>query len=432
MTYEEALSFIHGATRTGARDGFGRITRALEIIGNPQKRLKFVHVAGTNGKGSTATMTANVLTAAGFKTGLFISPYVVDFRERIQLDGQFIPKADLAAVVDELMPVFEQVKREVAECTEFETVTVIALYWYAKMGCDFVVLEAGIGGLHDKTNVIDPPMVSVITSISFDHMKILGNTLAEIAGQKSGIIKSGSSVALYCDLPKEALDVLLERCREVGTMPNIPDLEKLEILSIGAEGSDIRYKGLEYHIPLIGRHQIYNTLTVIAVCEELIRQGVHIDYRNVYNGISGTHFVGRCEILLKKPLFIIDGAHNIDGARSICRVMDEVMAGRKITAIMGMLEDKAYHEAIEMVSSRAARFIAVTPDSYRCLPAEKAAEVAKSFCDNITVIPKPAEAALYALETASEDEVIIACGSLYMIGEIKECLLSSATKAAKK
>lgn len=432
MTYEEALSFIHGATRTGARDGFGRITRALEIVGNPQKRLRFVHVAGTNGKGSTATMTANVLTSAGFKTGLFISPYVVDFRERIQLNGQLIAKDELTLAVSELMPAFEQVKREIAECTEFETVTVIALYWYAKMGCDFVVLEAGIGGLHDKTNVIDPPMVSVITSISFDHMKILGNTLAEIAGQKSGIIKKGSAAALYCDLPKEALDVLLERCSEVGITPNIPDLEKLEVLSIGAEGSDIRYRGLEYHIPLIGRHQIYNSLTVIAACEELIRQGVHIDYRNIYDGIAGTHFVGRCEILLKKPLFIIDGAHNIDGARSICRVMDEVMAGRKITVIMGMLEDKAYHESIEMVASRAWRFIAVTPDSYRSLPAERAAEVAKSFCSNITVISKPSEAALYALDTACEDEVIIACGSLYMIGEIKECLLSSATKAAKK
>ena len=424
MTYDEALAFIHGATRVGARDGFARMERILEIIGNPHHQLKFVHVAGTNGKGSTATMTANILTRAGYKTGLFVSPYVVDFRERIQLCGQLIPRDELARVVTELQPAFAQVKAEIAECTEFETVTIIALYWYAQQGCDYVVLEAGIGGLTDKTNVIPAPVAAVLTSISFDHVQILGSTLEAIASNKAGIIKPGSRAALYCDLPEEAKAAVLAHCERVGVVPNIPDLSKLEIGAITGTGSDFTYKGKPYHVPLIGRHQIYNALTVLAVCEELEKAGAELPYEVVRDAIRDTRFVGRCEVLREEPLCIIDGAHNIDGAQALCRVLDEVMAGRRITIVMGMLEDKDYRESITMLASRAARFIAVTPDSYRSLPAEKTAEIAGGVCGDITVIGKPAEGSLHALRTAEKDEVIIACGSLYMIGEVKEALLA--------
>lgn len=424
MTYEAALGFIHGATRVGARDGFARMERMLEILGNPHHKLKFIHVAGTNGKGSTATMTANILTRAGYRTGLFISPYVVDFRERIQLDGRLIPKEELAAAVEALQPAFAQVKAEIAECTEFETVTLIALWWYARQGCDYVVLEAGIGGRSDKTNVIPAPAVAVLTSISFDHTHILGNTLAAIADNKSGIIKPGCRAAVYCDLPAEALEVVQKRCAEVGVTPNIPNMGRLEILHLGAEGSDIRYKGQAYHVPLIGRHQIFNTLTVLAVCEELRAQGAVLPYETVRDAIADTRFVGRCERLRTDPLCIIDGAHNIDGARALGRVIDEVMADRRVTLVMGMLADKDYRESITLLAGRADRFIAVTPDSYRSLPAAEAAEVAKMVCGDVAVVEKPAEGALYALRTAAPDEVIIACGSLYMIGEVKQALLA--------
>ncbi|MBQ2691625.1 MAG: bifunctional folylpolyglutamate synthase/dihydrofolate synthase [Clostridia bacterium] len=423
MTYDEALNWIHGATRIGARDGFARIERVLELAGDPHKRLKFVHVAGTNGKGSTATMTANILTRAGYKTGLFISPYVVDFRERIQLCGQLIPRDELASAVETLKPVFEQVKAEIAECTEFEVVTVIGLWWFAKMGCDFVVLECGIGGLNDKTNVIPSPEVAAIASISFDHVAILGSTLREIASQKAGIIKPGCSAALYCDLTDEALAAIMERCSEAGVVPNIPDKNAPTDVSISGEGCDFTYKGRRWHVPLIGRHQIYNALTVIAVCEELRKRGFAISDDDIAEGIAGTSFVGRCEILRREPLCIIDGAHNIDGAQSLCGVIDEVMKGRHVTVVMGMLEDKDYRESITMIASRAAKFIAVTPDSYRSLPAEKTAEIARAVCSDVIVSDKPADGAALALETAGKDDVIIACGSLYMIGEVKERIL---------
>ncbi len=428
MKYEDALSYIHGATRSGGHTGSARVLRALELLGQPQKKLRFVHVAGTNGKGSTSTMTASVLHAAGFKTGLFISPYVIDFRERIQLDGEMIPKQELADAVETLIPVFEQVKSEISECTEFELDVVIAFYWFARVGCDFVVLECGIGGLNDKTNVIDPPEVAVICTIAFDHTASLGNTLASIAAHKGGIIKPGSSVVLYCDQPEEARAVLLGCCEKCGITPNIPDVSALEVHSVTAAGSDFAYKGLEYHVPLVGRHQVNNALTVIAVCEELRARGFDVPYEAVRGGIAATRFVGRCEILREEPLCIIDGAHNPDGAASLCCVIDEVMAGRRITAVMGMLEDKDYRDVIAMVARKVSRFIAVTPDSYRSLAAEKAAAVAAPYCGDVTVIADPSEAVRFALATAQKDEVVLACGSLYLIGQIKETVLADLDK----
>ncbi len=420
MTYEKALEFIHGATRAGARDGLGRMRRVLEIIGSPQKRLKFVHVAGTNGKGSTCTMTAAILTAAGYKTGLFISPYVVDFRERIQINGEMIGKQQLADAVEQLLPAFEQVKRELSECTEFETVTAIALYLYDKLGCDIVVLEVGIGGKDDKTNVIDPPEVAAICSIAFDHTHILGGTLAEIAAHKCGIIKPGCAAAAYPLMAAEGLEVFKNTCAENGVTPNIPDLSLLEILSCEESGSLIKYRGQEYKIPLVGRHQIYNTLTVLAICEELEKRGWRLPYDTVRRAIECVSFVGRFEVVHRDPLCIIDGGHNIEGASSVCDSIDRFFSHRPVTIVMGMLEDKDYEECITMVAKRASRFIAVTPDSYRALVADKAAAIASRYCGNVTCARSAAEGVETAIAEAGEDGVVIACGSLYMIGEIKK------------
>ncbi|MBE6994793.1 MAG: bifunctional folylpolyglutamate synthase/dihydrofolate synthase [Ruminococcaceae bacterium] len=428
MKYEDALSYIHNATRQGGHQGFGRVRRALELLGEPQKKLRFVHVAGTNGKGSTCTMTARVLQQAGYRTGLFISPYVIDFRERIQLNGEMIPRQELADAVEALIPVFDRVKREISECTEFELDVVLALYWFAKVGCDIVVLECGIGGREDKTNIIDPPEVAAVCTIAFDHMGSLGNTLASIAGHKGGIIKPGSSVVLYWDQPEEARAVLLDCCEKAGVTPNIPDPALLTVGETTIEGTDFTYKGRPYHVPLVGRHQVNNAMTVIAICEELSKRGFCVPYEAVRDGMNLTRFVGRCEVLRHDPLCIIDGAHNPDGAASLCRVIDEVLTGRRITAVMGMLEDKDYPDVIAMVARKVSRFIAVTPDSYRSLDAEKAAAVAAPHCADVTVIADPTDAIRHAIDTAAPDEVIIACGSLYLIGQIKETVLGDTKR----
>ena len=424
MTYQEAMDFINHIPHIGKRNGVNRVRPLLEKLGNPQQHLRFVHVAGTNGKGSTVAMTASVLHEAGLRVGMFISPYVEDFRERIQLDGQWISKEDLAEEVSILAPLFRQLQQENRAVTEFEFDTAMALHYFARKKCDMVVLEVGMGGKLDATNCIDAPDVSAIASVSFDHTQYLGNTLAEIAGEKAGIIKMGSRVAVYPKEPEEAMEVIGKVCRQHSIRPNVPDLSQLEILSCGGEGSQIRYKGKDLHIPLLGEHQIYNALTVCAIFEELNAGGWDFDWETVQKGIEKARFGGRQEVICHGPLCLVDGAHNPDGVDSLCRTIDRFFAGKQITVVMGMLEDKDYAYGLSQLAQRASRFIAATPqDTPRALPAEKAAEIARKYCEKVEAVDDPAQAAFLAKSQAGAEDVVIACGSLYMIGYAKQGFL---------
>lgn len=424
MTYQEAMDFINHIPHIGKRNGVNRVRPLLEKLGNPQQHLRFVHVAGTNGKGSTVAMTASVLRQAGLRVGMFISPYVEDFRERIQLDGQWISKEDLAEEVSTLAPLFRQLQQEDRAVTEFEFDTAMALHYFARKKCDMVVLEVGMGGKLDATNCIDAPDVSAIASISFDHTQYLGNTLAEIAGEKAGIIKMGSRVAIYPKEPEEAMEVIRKVCRQNSIQPNVPDLSRLEILSCGGEGSVIRYKGKQLHIPLLGEHQIYNALTVCAIFEELNAGGWDFDWETIQKGIGQARFEGRQEVICREPLCLVDGAHNPDGVDSLCRTIDRFFAGKQVTVVMGMLEDKDYAYSLSQLAQRASRFIAATPqDTPRALPAGKAAEIAKSYCQRVEAVDDPAQAAFLAKSQAGAEDVVIACGSLYMIGYAKQGFL---------
>lgn len=424
MTYQEAMDFINHIPHIGKRNGVNRVRPLLEKLGNPQQHLRFVHVAGTNGKGSTVAMTASVLHEAGLRVGMFISPYVEDFRERVQLDGQWISKEDLAEEVSILAPLFRQLQQENRAVTEFEFDTAMALHYFARKKCDMVVLEVGMGGKLDATNCIDAPDVSAIASVSFDHTQYLGNTLAEIAGEKAGIIKQGSRVAVYPKEPEEAMEVIRKVCQENGIRPNVPDLSQLEILSCGGEGSQIRYKGKDLHIPLLGEHQIYNALTVCAIFEELNAGGWDFDWETVQKGIEKARFGGRQEVICRGPLCLVDGAHNPDGVDSLCRTIDCFFAGKQVTVVMGMLEDKDYAYGLSQLAQRASRFIAATPqDTPRALPAEKAAEIARKYCEKVEAVDDPAQAAFLAKSQAGAEDVVIACGSLYMIGYAKQGFL---------
>ena len=250
ITYEQAMDFINTIPYIGQRDGVNRVRPLLHLLGDPQQKLKTVHIAGTNGKGSTAAMTASVLRDAGLKTGLFISPYVEDFRERIQLDGRWISKEELAAEADILIPLFRQLQAQGQAVTEFEFDTAMALHYFVEQGCDAAVLEAGMGGRLDATNAIPAPAVCALTSISYDHTKYLGDTLDQIAAAKCGILKQGARAAVYPKQAPEAMETILAACREKGIAPNIPDLSKLEILSCNELGAEIRYQGRPLTIPL--------------------------------------------------------------------------------------------------------------------------------------------------------------------------------------
>ena len=267
-----------------------------------------------------------------------------------------------------------------------------------------------------------------IASISFDHTQYLGDTLAQIAREKSGIIKLGSRVAIYPKEPPEALAVLQEACQALLIQPNIPDLGQLEVLECGEEGSRIRYKGRELHIPLLGEHQIYNALTVCAIFEELDAAGWSFPWQTVAQGIAKASFNGRMEVVHRQPLCLVDGAHNPDGVDSLCHTLDTLYRGRDVTVVMGMLADKDYAYGIRQVASRASRFIATTPvGTPRALPAEQAAQAARPYCAQVEVIEAPSQAAQRALELALEHQgMAIACGSLYMIGEAKQGFCSAA------
>lgn len=420
MTYEQAMNYINAIPHIGKRDGVNRVRPLLRALGDPQKNLRFVHVAGTNGKGSTVAMTASVLRRAGLRTGMFVSPYVEDYRERIQLDGKWIPQEDLAEEVTRLAPLCEQLRQEGHPVTEFEFDTALALDYFACKQCDMVALEVGMGGRLDATNAIEAPDVCAITSISFDHTQYLGNTLAEIAGAKCGIIKTGSRVAVYPRQPAEALEVIENACRLLLITPNVPELGQLEVLSCDGEGSRVRYKGRALHVPLLGRHQIYNALTVCAIFEELNAAGWSFPWETVRAGIESASFNGRMEAVHQAPLCLVDGAHNPDGVDSLCHTIDTLYQGRPLTVVMGMLSDKDYEYGIRQLAQRAEHFIATTPvGTPRALPAQEAAAIAREHCADVRAIDSPHEAAARAKEEAGADEVVIACGSLYMIGDAK-------------
>lgn len=425
-TYQQAMDFINSIPHIGQRNGVNRVRPLLHLLGDPQNQLKTVHIAGTNGKGSTAAMTAAVLRNAGLKTGLFISPYVEDFRERIQLDGHWISKEELAAEADILIPLFRQLQAQGQAVTEFEFDTALALHYFAKKGCDAAVLEAGMGGRLDATNAIPAPVVCALTSISYDHTKYLGDTLDQIAAAKCGIFKEGSRAAIYPKQAPEAMETILAACRQKGIRPNIPDLSQLEVISCNEEGSRIRYQGRPLTIPLLGEHQIYNALTVCAICQELEQAGWPVSWQNVSQGIGQASFGGRQEVVARQPLCLIDGAHNQDGIDSLCRALDTIYSGRKLTVVMGMLEDKDYHYGLAQLARRADRFIAVTP-SYapRALPARQAARLAAEYCSRVEVVEDPAQAAALARRQAGSQDMVLACGSLYMIGDAKRGFLSA-------
>lgn len=426
ITYEQAMDFINTIPYIGQRDGVNRVRPLLHLLGDPQQKLKTVHIAGTNGKGSTATMTASVLRDAGLKTGLFISPYVEDFRERIQLDGRWISKEELAAEADILIPLFRQLQAQGQAVTEFEFDTAMTLHYFVEQGCDAAVLEAGMGGRLDATNAIPAPAVCALTSISYDHTKYLGDTLDQIAAAKCGILKQGARAAVYPKQAPEAMETILAACQEKGIAPNIPDLSKLEILSCNELGAEIRYQGRPLTIPLLGEHQIYNALTVCAICEELELAGWPVSWQNVSRGIGRASFGGRQEVVARRPLCMIDGAHNPDGVDSLCRALDTIYKGRKLTVVMGMLADKDYRYGLAQLARRADRFIAVTPAyAPRALPAREAARLAAEYCAQVEVVEDPAQAAAQARAQAGPEDLVLACGSLYMIGDAKRGFLSA-------
>ncbi|NMB96984.1 MAG: bifunctional folylpolyglutamate synthase/dihydrofolate synthase [Clostridiaceae bacterium] len=421
MNYSEALEYIHGTYKFGVKLGLENIRKLLELLGNPHKKLKFVHVAGTNGKGSTVAYISNVLIESGYKVGIYTSPYIERFTERICINDEEISREDLARLTEITKEkVTEMVIQGYNHPTEFEIVTAIAFQYYCEQNCDIVVLEVGLGGRYDSTNVIDTPLVSVITSISFDHMKILGNDLPHIAYEKAGIIKENGNVVLYSQ-SKEVEKVIEDAAAQTNSRLFRAEFDSIKLKSFGIDGQVFDYSTFaDLETKLLGRHQLKNAAVAITACQVLREKIKNITDDAIRKGIAKTKWKGRMELLCKKPVFIIDGAHNKDGAKVMIDTLNEYFPQKRKIFIMGVLKDKEYSEMVRIVAQVAYKFYTVTPLSERGLPSGELADIIKAYCNNVVICDKIVEGIDNAINEAGENDIICAFGSLYYIGEVRQ------------
>lgn len=425
MNYDEALNFIHSRDKFGSRPGMERIEALCNAFGNPQDKLKYVHVAGTNGKGSTCNMIASVLKAAGYRVGLFTSPFVVDFRERIQLNGEMIAKNELAEIISEIKPAVEKLSQEGIEPTEFEIITAAAFLYFLRQECDIVVLEVGLGGLLDSTNIIKSSEVSVITSISLDHTDILGDTLLKIAEHKCGIFKEGGRVVSYPQADFAVERFIKEKAREKNCEYFQHELSKIRLVREEIDGSTIIYAGCTFKIPLTGKHQIYNFATAAAAINVLKKNGWQISAKNLIDGISSVKIPARTEIVSRSPLTIIDGGHNAEGIDALCASLKRFCSDKKIFAVYGMMRDKDFHYSAERLAPLCERIYATQASNPRSLDAKSLAAELKPFCKSVKAEPSPKKAFERALKKAKKDDVMLVCGSLYLASDVKSFLNDS-------
>ena len=417
MQYEEALAWVHSLPRLCSAPGPQNERALLQALGRPQDALKFVHVAGTNGKGSAVLMLASVLKAAGLRVGATVSPFVLDFRERFQLNGEMISREACAGILTQVRGALEQMppaQRE--QIAEFDAVTAAALLWFAQQGCDIVCLETGLGGRLDATNAVDNTLVACIMAIGKDHTELLGHTYAGIAAEKCGIFKPGCSVVAYPAQPEEAMRQI-EACAAAANCPLcVPQLEDFHFYRGRPFENRVNYGGYDLEVPFAGRHQAYNAAVMVQAALALCEHGFDISDDAIMQGIAAARNPARIEVLQRRPLVILDGMHNPDGARALA---DVLRAGRVqgLTAVMGVLQGKGEAEMLRALSPHLARVYAVQPPSPRALPAGQLAAAARQ----VSVWQDVPLAVQDALRTCQGGVLI--CGSLYLAAQVRPMFL---------
>ena len=416
---QDSLNFIHGLYRKGAKPGLAREQQLLSLLGNPEKGLKFIHIAGTNGKGSTAAMTASVLQKAGYSTGLFTSPYIYRFNERIQLAGRQIPDADVVRLTAKLRALTAQMD-EIP--TEFEFVTAMAMEYYKEQQADIVVLEVGMGGLNDATNVIPAPEVAVITNIGLDHTDALGDTVEKIAANKAGIFKKGCHAVVYRG-SRGVEAVYEQRCSQLEIPLKKADFEGLARVSHDLFGQ-VFHCGSRKNItlPLLGDHQLHNAAVVLSVIDALTERGWVISRENIYDGIRDVSWPGRFDIVSREPLFIIDGGHNPQCIDALVTNIRDYLTDRRVVALTGVLADKDYGEMFRPVMSLVDSFVCITPDNPRKLAAAELAEHLQAAGARAVACDTVREGVRAAMEIAGSAGAVLCFGSLYSIGDIRGAL----------
>ena len=413
MTDMEAVELIHQRAWVGQKPGLERIRRLLGRLGNPQEKLKFVHIAGSNGKGSTAAMLASVLTAAGLKTGLYTSPHLWRFHERFQVDGVPIPG-------EELVEIAAQVLAAAEDETEFELMTAIGMVHFLRSKCDIVVLETGLGGRLDSTNIIPSPEAAVITHIGLEHTELLGDTLDKIAAEKAGIIKEGCSVVLY-EQGFGLYGLFEEICRF--RYSRLALAGSPVVLSSGLEGQTFTYRGSgPYHIALLGEHQISNAAVVLETVKVLRQRGWEISEAALVRGLEEARWPGRLELAWNSPNVILDGGHNPQCMEALARSLRGLYPEKKLLFLTGVLADKDYPAMMGELLPLAKEFFTITPDSPRAMSAQELADYLRGRGGRAAPCGTVREALDQALAAAEPQDVVCVTGSLYMIGEVRHLL----------
>jgi dihydrofolate synthase/folylpolyglutamate synthase len=425
MNYDEAMKYIEETGRFGMKLGLQRIQRLCDCMGNPEGKLKVIHVAGTNGKGSTTTFISSILMAQGYRVGIYTSPYLERFTERIKINHEEISREDVAKYVTDLIPIINKVSDEIiGKPTQFEIITAMAFKYFKDKGTDYVVLEVGLGGRMDSTNIVDP-LLSVITTISYDHMKILGDTLGQIAFEKAGIIKHNRPLVMYPQV-QEAEQVILKRASEENSRVYRVDGLRYSITSSSLKGMDFditgTYKYNSVHISLVGEFQVRNAATAILAAEALRDSGCTIARESIYEGLRNARWPGRFEVLKHDPCVIIDGGHNVEGIRSTAKTIRTYFPQGRILIVCGILADKQYDDMVQELLNITKEFITVTPSNPRALSAEELKSAIEHHGGHAQAAQSIRDGAELALNRAAEYDAILFCGSLYMIGEVRTVL----------
>ncbi len=425
MNYEEAIQFIHSTYKFGSKLGLQNITKLTELLGNPQDSYKIIHVAGTNGKGSTSNMIHDVLMASGYKTGLFISPFLEEFTERIQINKQHIDKESLALITGLVKEKIDiMLKEGYNHPTEFEVVTAIGFKYFQEQKIDFLVLEVGLGGRFDATNVVRNTLVSVITSISYDHMEYLGDTLEKIAFEKAGIIKENSSVVIY---PQE--ENIINTIKEVAKNKNASVYEtyKENIVKVKGNLTGQWFKYLKsdvFNLPdvkmnFLGEHQLYNALTALRALEIVKAAGYNITEESISEGFRSCRFAGRFEILKENPVIVLDGGHNINGIEYFSKAVKENFKDNKIILFFGMLKDKNPEDVLSYILPLCKEVYTLTPNNPRAMKSSDLAELIRKHYDLKVTPLNSYDEIIPLLKQTDKSEYVAFVGSLYMIGEVR-------------
>lgn len=430
LDYQEALKYIKSTKKFGSILGLERIGKLMELLGNPQKRLKFVHVAGTNGKGSTVAFMGSVLTQAGYRVGIYTSPGLQGLNDRIRIGSKDIEDHRVAEIMTRIRwRVDEMIEEGLDSPTEFELITALALEYFHQEECDIVLLEVGLGGRLDSTNIIEAPVVSVITPVDYDHMDILGSTLGEIAGEKAGILKAGTELVLYPQ-SAEAEEVILLKADELGIPVHKVNFSQVEIMEQDDYTQKFRYDNEEYKLTILGEHQVKNAVVATEALNLLDAKNMRIPHDALKKGLLMAKWPGRFEILSHEPMVVIDGAHNHQGVEVLKRNLERYFSGRKVVFIMGVLRDKSYLEMVREVSPLARTFLTITVDNERALSGEELASIIREEGVLANSCSTVKDAVLKALSVREDNDILCAFGSLYYINEVRRYFFEEAEKDA--